>query len=159
MRADGGEQDAWDGRVGERAAGGEGVGGAAGWGGDDAAVGLDDGEEVGVAVEDEVGDVRGGPAVEDEFVEDLEAEVSDEAVGGGGVGGVAGGGRVGAGGGAKGGGGGVGGQACGGGGAGAEVLRGAVDRAGEAHAHVDAHAGAFHYSVEGGFVVVEGEVC
>lgn len=88
MRADGGEEDARDGRVGERAAGGEGVGGASCGGGDDAAVGLDDGEEVVVAVEFEVGDVGGWAAVDDEFVEDFELFALDHGcVGRGGEGG------------------------------------------------------------------------
>lgn len=72
MRADRREKDARDGRVGERAAGGEGVSGGTCGGGDDAAISLDDGEEVVVAVEFEVGDVGGGAAVDDEFVEDFE---------------------------------------------------------------------------------------
>ena len=38
------------------------------------------------------------------------------------------------------------------------ALRGAVDGAGESHAHVDAHAGAFHDAIEGWFVGGEGEV-
>lgn len=67
-----GQQDPGDGRVRERTTRREGIGRRARRGGDDDAVGLDDGEEVGVAVEFEVGDVRAGPAVEDEFVEDFE---------------------------------------------------------------------------------------
>ena len=81
VRADGRQQDAGDGRVSEWAAGGEGVCGGAGGGGDDAAVGLDDGEELVVAVELEVGDVGGRPAVDDEFVEDFESFAFDEGVG------------------------------------------------------------------------------
>lgn len=58
MWADGGKEDSGDVGVYERAAGGEGVGSGAGGGGEDAAVGLDDGQEVVIAVEFEVGDVR-----------------------------------------------------------------------------------------------------
>lgn len=72
VRADGRQEDGGDVWVHEGAAGGEGVGGRAGGRGEDAAVGLDDGEELVVAVELEVGDVGGGPAVDDELVEDLE---------------------------------------------------------------------------------------
>ena len=61
----GGEKYAGDGRVGERTASREGVGCAACRGRDDAAVGLDDGEEMCVAVEFEIGDVGGGAAVYD----------------------------------------------------------------------------------------------
>ena len=35
---------------------------------------------------------------------------------------------------------------------------GAVDGAGEAHAHVDPHACAFHDAIQGGFVIGKGEV-
>ena len=34
----------------------------------------------------------------------------------------------------------------------------AVDSAGEAHPHIDAHAGAFHYAVEGRFVGCKGKI-
>ena len=60
-----GEKYAWDGGVGERATSREGVGCAACRGGDYAAVGLDNGEQMGVAVEFEIGNVWGGPAVYD----------------------------------------------------------------------------------------------
>lgn len=72
MRAYWGEEDAGDGRVGEGAAGGEGVRGGACGCGYDATVCLDDGEEIVVAVEFEVRDVGGGAAVDDEFVQDFE---------------------------------------------------------------------------------------
>ena len=52
-----GEKYAGDRRVGERTTSREGVGCAACRGGDDAAVGLDDGEQMGVAVEFKIGDV------------------------------------------------------------------------------------------------------
>ena len=72
MGAYGCEEDARDGGVSKGAAGREGVGGATCGGGDDTAVGLDDGEEVGVAVEFEVGDVGAGAPVEDELIKDFE---------------------------------------------------------------------------------------
>lgn len=65
MRAYRRQQDARDGRVGEGSTGGEGVCGGARGRGDDTAVRLNDGEELGVAVELEVRDVRGGTAVDD----------------------------------------------------------------------------------------------
>ena len=38
------------------------------------------------------------------------------------------------------------------------ALRGAVDGAGEAHTHIDTHTGAFHDSIERGFVGWKGEI-
>ena len=40
-----------------------------------------------------------------------------------------------------------------------EVPASAIYGAREAHTHVDAHTGAFHDAIEGGFVGCEGEVC
>lgn len=58
--------------MGEGSASGEGIGGRTSWGGDDAAVGLNNGEELIVAVELEVRDIRGGAAVDDQFIENFE---------------------------------------------------------------------------------------
>lgn len=71
MRANRGKQDARDGGMGEGSTRGEGIGGGASWGGDDAAVGLNDGEEFIVAVKLEVRDIGGGAAVDDQFVENF----------------------------------------------------------------------------------------
>ena len=59
------EENARDGRVRERPASGEGICGRACRSGDDDTVCLDNGEKVSVAVEFQVGDVRGGSSVED----------------------------------------------------------------------------------------------
>ena len=40
-----------------------------------------------------------------------------------------------------------------------EVPASAIHGAGEAHAHVDAHTGAFHDAIEGGFVGCEWKIC
>ena len=71
MGTDGCEEDGGNVRVDERAAGGEGVGCAAGGGREDDAVGGDTGEEGVVGVEVEGADVGGRAAVDDEFVEDF----------------------------------------------------------------------------------------
>lgn len=72
MRADRRQEDAWNGRVSERAAGREAIRRGACWSRDDAAVRLDNGEELVIAVELEVRDVRRRAAVDDELVEHFE---------------------------------------------------------------------------------------
>ena len=72
MGTDGCEQDTWDGGVRERPTGGKRIGGAACRGGENAAVCLDNGEELGIAVDLKIGDVGGGTAIDDEFVENFE---------------------------------------------------------------------------------------
>jgi hypothetical protein len=67
VRADGGEEDSGDIGVDQRAAGRERVCGGAGGGREDTAIGLDDCEQVVVAVEFELGDVGGGASVDDQF--------------------------------------------------------------------------------------------
>lgn len=71
MWADGSEEDGGDVWVNEGTACGEGVCGGASGSGEDAAVGLDDGQEFIVTIEFEVGDVRGWPTVDDELCRNI----------------------------------------------------------------------------------------
>lgn len=76
MWTDGSEENSGDIGVDERAAGGEGVGGGTGGGGEDAAVSLDNGYEVVVRVELELRDIGGWATVNDEFWWNMLVDIS-----------------------------------------------------------------------------------
>lgn len=66
------EKDGGDGGVDQGTARGEGVGGGPGRCGEDTSVCLDDGQEFIIAVEFEVGNIRGWSTIDDQLVEDFE---------------------------------------------------------------------------------------